>query len=132
MRQRHGWVVAPGLLVTGSSMLVFGFWAWTSPDSFAKFTGFETHTHYLHDAGVFQIGIGGTLLLSLVLRDAPTVTLAAFVIANTLHTVNHGVDLHIGGEPAAVYGLGALSLIGAIALAVRVTALGIAAGCSGN
>jgi hypothetical protein len=58
-----------------------------------------------------------------VLRNAPTVTLAAFVIANTQHTVNHGVDVHIGGESAAVYGLGALSLIGAIALAVRVTAL---------
>ncbi len=44
MRQRHGWVVASGLLVAGSSMLIFGFWAWTSPDSFADFTGFETHT----------------------------------------------------------------------------------------
>lgn len=43
-------------------MLIFGFWAWTSPDSFADFTGFETHTHYLHDAGVFQIGIGAALL----------------------------------------------------------------------
>lgn len=104
-------------------MLVFGFWAWISPASFAEFTGFATHTHYLHDAGVFQIGIGAALLLSLVLRDAPTVTLAAFVIASTLHTVNHGLDLHMGGDPAAIYGLGALSLIGATALAVRVTAL---------
>ena len=41
---------------------------------------------------------------SLVLHDTPTVTLAAFVIANTLHTVNHGVDVQIGGEPAAVCG----------------------------
>lgn len=121
--QRRGWVVTAGLLVSGLSMLVFGFWAWIWPDSFAAFTGFDVHTHYLHDAGVFQIGIGAALLLSLVVDDAATATLAGFVLASTLHTVNHGIDLDVGGDIAAVYGLGAFSLVGAIGLVARLTTL---------
>lgn len=123
VNRRRGWIVTAGLLVSGLSMAVFGFWAWIWPDSFAAFTGFEVHTHYLHDAGVFQIGIGTALLLSLVVDDAGTVALAAFVVASTLHTVNHGIDLHLGGDLAAVYGLGALSLIGAIALIAHLLTL---------
>lgn len=117
------WIVVTGLLVSGLSMLVFGFWAWLWPESFAAFTGFEVHTHYLHDAGVFQIGIGIALLLSLFVDDAVTVSLAAFVVASTLHTVNHGIDLHLGGDLASVYGLGAFSLVGAIALFARLVTL---------
>jgi MFS family permease len=123
VNQRRGWVVTVGLLVSGLSMLVFGFWAWIWPDSFAAFTGFEVHTHYLHDAGVFQIGIGVALLLSLLVDDAVTVALAAFVVASTLHTLNHGIDLHLGGDLASVYGLGAFSLVGAIALVARLVTL---------
>lgn len=123
VKQRRGWIVTTGVLVSGLSMLVFGFWAWVWPDSFAAFTGFEVHTHYLHDAGVFQIGIGAALLLSLVVDDAATIALVAFVLASTLHTVNHGIDLHLGGDLAAVYGLAAFSLIGAIALVTRLWAL---------
>lgn len=122
--QRRGWVVTVGLVVSGLSMLVFGFWAWIWPESFATFTGFDVHTHYLHDAGVFQIGIGTALLLSLVINDAATVTLAGFVLASTLHTVNHGIDLDVGGDVAAIYGLGAFSLVGAIALVARLITLG--------
>lgn len=123
VEQRRGWVVTAGLVVSGLSMLVFGFWAWIWPDSFATSTGFEVHTHYLHDAGVFQIGIGVALVLSLVVDDAATVTLAGFVLASTLHTVNHGIDLDVGGDAAAVYGLGAFSLVGVIALVARLIAL---------
>ena len=49
--------------------------------------------HFQHDAGVFQIGIGVGLLAALVVRDALVVVLLGFLVANTLHAVNHGIDL---------------------------------------
>ena len=117
------WVVATGVTLAGVFMLVFGFWAWLAPYSFAEFVAYPVHVHFLHDAGVFQIGIGVGLLASLAYADAITVVLAGFLTANTLHAVNHAVDLHLGGRVSDPFALGALSLMAGIALFLRVRQL---------
>jgi hypothetical protein len=112
--------VATILAVAGASMLAAGIWAGAAPRSFARFVDFPYHEHFLHDLGAFQIGIGVTLLVALAWRDAPTVALTGFLVANTLHAVSHAIDLDVGGRAGDLYAIGALSLLSAAALVVQV------------
>jgi hypothetical protein len=112
--------VATILGVAGASMLAAGIWAGAAPRSFARFVDFPYHEHFLHDLGAFQIGIGATLLLALAWRDAATVALAGFLTANTLHAVSHAIDSDVGGHASDPYAIGALSLLSAAALVLRV------------
>jgi hypothetical protein len=80
--------VAAILALAGATMLAAGVWAGLAPRSFARLVAFPYHQHFLHDLGAFQIGIGVTLLLALAWRDAETVALAGFLVANTLHAVS--------------------------------------------
>ena len=67
-------------LLCGATMLGLGLWALFWPVSFAAWVDFPPYNeHLLHDVGAFQIGIGVTLLLAAVVRDALTVALAGFV-----------------------------------------------------
>jgi hypothetical protein len=54
---RRRFVLAVTLLA-GLSMVVAGVWALLWPSSFADAVDFGRHTHFVHDAGAFQIGIG--------------------------------------------------------------------------
>ena len=45
-------------------------------------------------------------------------------MANTVHTINHAVDLDLGGRGSDPWGLAALSLLTAVALVVRLGQLG--------
>lgn len=117
------WIVAACVVITGVSMLVFGFWAWLAPSSFADFAAFPHNEHFLHDAGVFQIGIGAGLLVALLWADAIAVVLSGFLTANTLHAFNHATDLRLGGHVADAWELGAFSAVAAIALYLRVRQL---------
>jgi hypothetical protein len=112
--------VAAILGVAGASMLAAGIWAGAAPRSFARFVDFPYHEHFLHDLGAFQIGIGVTLLVALAWRDALTVALTGFLIANTLHAISHANDQDLGGHASDPYAIGALSLLSAAALVVRV------------
>jgi hypothetical protein len=112
--------VAAILTLAGVGMLAAGIWAGVAPRSFARFVAFPYHEHFLHDLGAFQVGIGVTLLLALAWRDAPTVALAGFLVANTLHAVSHAVDLDLGGRASDPWAIGVLSLLVAAALVVRV------------
>jgi hypothetical protein len=112
--------VAAILALAGVGMLAAGIWAGAAPRSFARFVNFPYHEHFLHDLGAFQLGIGATLLLALAWRDAPTVALTGFLVANTLHTVSHAIDLDLGGHPGDPYAIGAVSLLVAAALVLRV------------
>jgi hypothetical protein len=112
--------VATVLALAGAGMLAAGIWAGIAPRSFARFVAFPYHEHFLHDLGAFQLGIGATLLLALAWRDAPTVALAGFLVANTLHTVSHATDLDLGGRASDPYAIGVLSLLAAVALVLRV------------
>jgi hypothetical protein len=111
--------VAAVLAVAGAGMLAAGLWAGLAPRSFARFVAFPYHEHFLHDLGAFQVGIGVTLLLALVWRDAAAVALAGFLVANTLHAVSHAVDQELGGRASDPYVIGAVSLLVAAALVLR-------------
>ncbi|KAA5826839.1 hypothetical protein ABT337_09000 [Saccharopolyspora hirsuta] len=99
-------------------MLLIGAWCRLDPTSFAAWANWPVHEHFLHDAGVFQIGIGLMMLTALVRRDALTVVLAGFVVVNALHGVNHAVDTG-GGRPSDSWILFGTAALGAVALLAR-------------
>jgi PPOX class probable F420-dependent enzyme len=111
-------------LLAGLFMTAAGVAAVMAPSWFADAAGFPQHTHFVHDAGAFQLGLGVTLLLAVAWRDGPAVALAGFLVANTSHAINHAVDLNLGGHSGDRWGLAALSLLTAVALVVRLRQLG--------
>jgi PPOX class probable F420-dependent enzyme len=111
-------------LLAGLFMTAAGVAAVLAPGWFADAAGFPRHTHFVHDAGAFQLGIGVTLLLALAWRDGLALALAGFLVANTTHGINHAIDLDLGGRSGDSWGLAALSLLTAVALVVRLGQLG--------
>ena len=118
-RVRLGPALTALVALIGVSILVPGFWAWLAPASFARLVNFELHEHYLHDVGVFQIGIGVTVLSALLWSDGLTVALIGFLTANSLHALNHALDLHEGGHLADGFALAAFSVLAAVSLYLR-------------
>ncbi|OBH29173.1 PPOX class F420-dependent enzyme [Mycobacterium sp. E1715] len=101
-----------------------GIWCLVDPASFADSVGFATHRHFLHDVGAFQLGLGVTLLLALIWADALATALAGFLVANTVHTVNHIVDLDVGGSTTQAWVLGGTSAALLVAFVLRLRQLG--------
>jgi PPOX class probable F420-dependent enzyme len=120
--------VAIVTLLAGLGTTAAGTWSLFWPQSFAEFVDFPYHEHFLHDVGAFQIGIGSTLLLALIWSDALATALAGFLLANTIHVVNHVEDLHLGGNVAQVWALAVLSVLTAAAFALRLRQLGYVLG----
>jgi PPOX class probable F420-dependent enzyme len=118
--------------VAGIVTAGIGIWCLIGPNSFADAVGFETHRHFLHDVGAFQLGLGVTLLLAVIWADALATALAGFIVANTAHTVNHFVDLDVGGTPAQAWILGAVSVALALAFGLRLRQLGYVLGAVGS
>lgn len=112
------------VLLAAAVMMVTGVWALIAPGSFADWVQFPQHEHFVKDAGAFQIGIGLTLLLALIWRDALAVVLAAFVVSNTIHAINHVTDLDIGGRDSDPWLLALLSVLTGLALIRRLRQLG--------
>src|SRR5215204_3996654 len=110
--------------LTGLFMTAAGLAALLAPGWFADAAGFPRHTHFVHDAGAFQLGIGITLLLAVAWRDGLALALAGFLVANTTHALNHAVDLDLRGHSSDPWGLAALSLLTAAAVVVRLGQLG--------
>jgi PPOX class probable F420-dependent enzyme len=121
--ERDRSLVAAVTLMLGLLMVAGGLWSLVAPRSFADFVEFPFHEHFLHDLGAFQLGIGATLLLAVAWRDGPALALAGFLVANTVHAVNHAVDLDLGGRPSDPWLLAALSLVALWALLVRLRQL---------
>ncbi len=119
-RRRARPLVTGIVALIGSTVAGLGVWAWTAPAAFADFVDFPAHEHFVHDLGVFQIGLGATLLLALAWRDALTVALTGFLAANTLHVLTHVLDLHLGGGLRDIVALGALSVLAGVGLVVHV------------
>lgn len=115
-------------LLSAAGLLVGGLWALTAPESFAQFAHFPPHEHFEHDLGAFQIGAAVTLLLALMWSDALATALAGFGVLNTLHAVNHFTDLDLGGSAWQAWALALLSVGVAVALGVRIRALGLVLG----
>lgn len=111
------WIVA----VAGGITLLFGIWAFAAPRSFFdQLATFEPYNaHFLHDIGVFQIGLGATLLLALVWRDAVRVALSGFAVAAGLHVVSHVMDADLGGKATDIPSLLVLFAAAAYALLRR-------------
>src|SRR6185312_11451640 len=112
-----------GLLTAG-----IGVWCLIDPRSFAEAVGFPAHEHFVHDLGAFQVGLGIMLLLALIWSDALATVLAGYIVANTVHTVNHIVDLDLGGSALQAWLLGAASVALIIAFALRLKQLGYVLG----
>jgi PPOX class probable F420-dependent enzyme len=119
-------------LLAGLFMTAAGLAGLLAPGWFADAAGYPRHTHFVHDAGAFQLGIGVTLLLAVAWRDGLALALAGFLVANTTHAVNHAVDLDLGGHSSDPWGLAALSLLTAAALVVRLGQLGWVVGDVGS
>jgi len=118
-------------LLAGALMLGAGVWCLAAPRSFADAVDFPYSEHFIHDLGAFQVGIGVTLLLALAWSDGLALALAGFLVANTVHAVNHAVDLDLGGRGSDPWLLGAGSLLIAVALFLRLRELGYVVGAVG-
>jgi PPOX class probable F420-dependent enzyme len=114
--------------LVGLLTAAIGVWCLSDPRSFAQFAGFPAHEHFVHDVGAFQVGLGVLLLLALIWSDALVTVLAGYIVANTVHTVNHTVDLDLGGSALQAWALGAASVALIIAFVLRVRQLGCVVG----
>jgi hypothetical protein len=128
VRERRGTSAADRLVVgvvvfVALGMLVAGVWCWVAPASFAAFTNWPNHEHFLHDAGVFQTGIGVMLLAALRWRDVIAVVLVGAVFTNALHALNHALDLDLGGRSSDPWLIGIVALLALVALVVRLRGL---------
>jgi PPOX class probable F420-dependent enzyme len=115
--------VTAAILLAAVFMLGAGVWALVDPASFADAVKFPANEHFVHDAGAFQVGIGLILALALIWRDPPAVVLAGFVASNTVHALNHGIDLDIGGRDSDPWLLAVLSIVTGVALVLRLRQL---------
>ena len=107
--------------ISGGWMVAVGVWALLAPRSFSAWIDFPPyHEHLLHDAGAFQIGIGVSVLAALWLSDALVVALLGFVVAGGIHTVNHWVDLQLGGHNYDAWLIGSSTVLAAVALALQI------------
>jgi PPOX class probable F420-dependent enzyme len=122
-RGYQAYVLATTVLA-GAATVAVGLWALAAPRSFADFVDFPYHEHFLHDVGAFQLGIGTTLLLAVAWRDGLALALAGFLVGNSVHAVNHAVDLHLGGHGWDPWALAVVSLVTFGALVVRLRELG--------
>src|SRR5262249_21638934 len=118
--------------VVGVTTAGIGIWCLIDPNSFADVVRFNAHRHFLHDVGAFQLGLGATLLLALIWADALATARAGFIVANTVHTVNHVIDLDVGGSIAQAWILGAVSVALVLAFMLRLDQLGYVLGTVGT
>lgn len=110
--------------LAGAFMAALGIWALGWPRSFAKAADFPYDEHFVRDAGAFQLGLGVGLLIALIWRDSLTTALAGFVVANTLHAVNHAFDRDAGGHGFDGWLLGLVSVVVLAALVARIAMQG--------
>jgi hypothetical protein len=110
-------------VVVGGFTLIFGIWSLLFPRSFEALIDFPPYNeHLLHDVGAFQIGIGISVLVSLMWSDSIGVALVAFIVAGTIHSINHALDRHLGGHSSDQWGLAGLVLVALAALIVHLRA----------
>jgi PPOX class probable F420-dependent enzyme len=111
-------------LLAGIVTLAAGLWAFLAPRSFAEAVRFPYARHFVHDTGAFQVGIGATLLLALAWRDGLALALAGFLVGNSVHALSHVADLALGGGGWEPWVLAAVSVVVAVALGLRLRAIG--------
>ena len=105
--------------ILGLITLALGIWAFVAPMSFFEVLApFEPYNrHFLHDAGVLQIGVGVAMLLGAARRSPVEVALGGFIAFEALHVVSHVIDRDLGGRPAFdITALSILTIAGVAAL----------------
>lgn len=108
------------IVVLGAVVMAgLGVWMWVWPDGFAAYVNFPVHVHFLHDLGVFHIGLAVALIAALAYRDAIFVVLVGYTVTCVLHAGNHVLDLHLGGHSSQPYLLALQSLIGGVGAWLR-------------
>jgi hypothetical protein len=108
------------IVMLGAAVMAgLGVWMWGWPEGFAAYVNFPVHVHFLHDLGVFHIGLAVALLTALFRRDAIFVVLVGYTVTSVLHTGNHVLDLHLGGHSSQPYLLALQALIGGIGIFLR-------------
>lgn len=105
--------------VSALAIMYLGGWMWGWPESFAAYVNFPVHVHFLHDLGVYHLGVALGLLIALVKRDAIFVVMVAFAAINVMHAVNHVLDRQIGGHPSDPYVIGVQALLAGAAAVLR-------------
>ena len=100
-------------LVVGAVYAVSGLWAFLAPESWFDTIGTYPpyNRHFVHDLGAFQIGLGATLVLTLVWRAPLLAALAANGVAAIFHFASHVVDRDLGGRASDPFLLGAFALV---------------------
>ena len=105
-----------GRVATWAGAIFFilsGAWALVDPSSFydqvAPWPPYNEHL--VHDAGVFQLGIGTSLAALLVGTRGTLAVLAGAAAAAVLHVVSHVVDYGDGGRSTDPYVLGVVALV---------------------
>lgn len=107
-------------IVAGGFMLIFGVWSLMFSRSFANLIDFPPYNvHLLHDVGGFQIGIGVSVLVSLIWSDSIGVALVGFIVAGTIHSMNHALDRPLGGHSFDQWGLAGIALLAVAALIIH-------------
>jgi hypothetical protein len=113
-----------GRLATGAAAIFFclsGAWALVDPSSFYDQVAHwpPYNEHLVHDAGVFQLGIGVSLAALLVGMRGTVAVLAGAAAAAVLHVVSHVVDYGDGGRSTDPYVLGVVALVLLVALFIE-------------
>jgi hypothetical protein len=113
-------LVVIAAIVVGGFILIFGVWSLLLPRGLDAFIDFPPYNeHLLHDVGAFQIGIGVSVLLSLMWSDSIGIALVGFIVAGTIHSINHALDQHLGGHPLDQWELAGLVLVALAALIIH-------------
>ncbi len=103
-------------LIGAVSLVGFGLWAFLAPESFfEQLAMFEPYnTHFLHDIGAFQVGLGAVLALAAFPEriDGLAAALLGVGTGALLHAIGHVIDSDLGGTPATdIPTLGILAVV---------------------
>jgi hypothetical protein len=108
------------IVVLGAVVMAgLGVWMWGWPDGFAAYVNFPVHVHFLHDLGVFHVGLAVALLTALFRRDAIFVVLVGYTVTCALHAGNHVLDLHLGGHASQPYLIALQAVVGGVGAWLR-------------
>jgi hypothetical protein len=113
-----------GKVGTGVGAIFFGasgVWAFVAPRSFYDQVALwpPYNEHLMHDAGVFQLGIGVGLVAALIGIKGTLAVLAGAATAAVLHVVSHLIDYGEGGRSSDPFVLGAIALLLLVSLAAE-------------
>jgi hypothetical protein len=106
-------------VVSAGIFIGLGVWMWGWPASFSTYVNFPIHVHFLHDMGVFHIGLAIGVLVALFRRDAIYAVLVGLTAVCVLHAINHVIDLDIGGNASDPYLIAAQAVLSGVGAWLR-------------